>query len=325
MSGGFGYSESRSRSSSKTKDITPEEFTGLRRPFADSLRGFLSAEGGQYPGELVAPITGDELGAIAGIGDTFDRFLASYQPGLEATARGDFLRDVPNNPFLGGAIDFIRRSVNDAFDAESASRRALFSRAGQVIQESSPFSESQSRLEVDRQDRLASQIAGAALPLYEAERQRQFGAADQAKAVLEASRGVLEAKALPRLIADLGVERGQALFTERLNRLLALFGVLDSATFKTGQFAGSKSLSFGMNASGGICWVAEVLFGASDARTHAARRWCAAHPRHWFVRLYRRFGRTWARLLAGPARWAQPLARPLWELLARRGAALAAG
>jgi hypothetical protein len=216
------------------------------------LSEFLAGRGGEYGGELAAPISADELASIARLGAADESFNAAFLPQLEATARGDYLTALPSNPFLGGAIDFIRRSVNDAFDVESAKQRALFSRAGHSIQESSPFSDAASRLEIDRQDRLASQISGAVLPLYESERARQADAANQARTVLENSRSVLEARALPRLIADLGIERGQALFSERLNRLLALFQTLGDVTFRTGQNARSSSTSFGSQMSGNV-------------------------------------------------------------------------
>lgn len=67
------------------------------------------------------------------------------------------------------------------------------------------------------------------------------------------------------------------------------------------------------------CWVADVLFGEWDPRTFAARRWVATHPYHPFVRLYLRFGIAWAEWFRRRPRF-QPLARPIWLLMARAGA-----
>lgn len=239
-------SGSRSQSRSRTRDITPPEFKALRGPFAAGLSGLLATGGGEFGGDLVAPITAAEESRLAQLSTQADDLFSAILPEIQATARGDFLANAPSNPFLRGGIDFITQSVNDAFDQEAASLRTLFSRAGQPIQESSPFSTAQSRLEIDRQDRLTDQIAGLVLPFFESERQRQASAVDQARSALEAQQGVLEAVALPRLIADLGVERGQQLFTERLNRLLGLFGILESATFRPGEKSGSKTAQGGV-------------------------------------------------------------------------------
>lgn len=239
-------SGSHSSSSTRIKDITPEEYKALRAPTAARLAEFLNASGFDYGGPLAAGMTGDEVGSLARLNDTSGRLNPELENLILRTAGGEFLQDVPNNPFLGGAIDFVRRQVEDAFDLESAQNRSLFSRAGHKISQSSPFSDAQSRLEIDRQDRLADQIAGLALPLFEAERARMNEASTRGVELVNSQLANLEANALPRMIADLGVERGQQLFTDRLNRLIQAFSILGDVTSQFMQRSSSKSSSGGV-------------------------------------------------------------------------------
>lgn len=66
-----------------------------------------------------------------------------------------------------------------------------------------------------------------------------------------------------------------------------------------------------------MCWVAVELFGFWSPTTLNARRYANTHD-NWFTRLYRRQGRRWAGWLQRH-RWARPLAKPAWLLMARLG------
>lgn len=67
-------------------------------------------------------------------------------------------------------------------------------------------------------------------------------------------------------------------------------------------------------AAAGACWVAEVLYGADDPRTHLARAWVLEHPENSFVQAYQRHGKAWARWLERNP-WARPFIKPVWDAL----------
>lgn len=74
---------------------------------------------------------------------------------------------------------------------------------------------------------------------------------------------------------------------------------------------GAGIQAIGSIAGGVACWVAEVLYGTSDIRTHLARAWVLEHDTP-FTRLYRVQGKRWARWLAANP-WAKPLVQPVWD------------
>src|SRR3990167_465566 len=77
----------------------------------------------------------------------------------------------------------------------------------------------------------------------------------------------------------------------------------------------------GAPAGGAPCWVAEVLYGVNNQKTHAARLWAATNN-SWFIKLYKKYGRSWAQWLA-VNKWAQPMVKPMWNMMAVRGELLA--
>lgn len=70
---------------------------------------------------------------------------------------------------------------------------------------------------------------------------------------------------------------------------------------------------------GGFCWVADELFGLTDWRTLAARRWCETHDNP-FTRLYREHGQTWAEYVRRYT-IARLVAWPIWRAMAWLGGA----
>ena len=65
------------------------------------------------------------------------------------------------------------------------------------------------------------------------------------------------------------------------------------------------------------CWIAEVLYGVNDPRTHLLRAWlstvyCQTLPGALLVRLYRRLGRPLAALARKHA-FVQQILRPLFD------------
>lgn len=62
------------------------------------------------------------------------------------------------------------------------------------------------------------------------------------------------------------------------------------------------------------CWVAEVLYGVDDPRTHRARAWVLSHPENAFVQAYQKHGKAWARWLERNS-WARPFVQPVWDAM----------
>ena len=65
------------------------------------------------------------------------------------------------------------------------------------------------------------------------------------------------------------------------------------------------------------CWVAEVLYGKNHLKTHHARYYARTNN-NWFIKLYTKYGRTWADLLEKNM-WAAPIVQPIWDWMANRG------
>lgn len=70
---------------------------------------------------------------------------------------------------------------------------------------------------------------------------------------------------------------------------------------------------------GGMCWVAEELYGKTDIKTYMARFY-ANTTDNWFTRLYSEFGKGWAKFLRDNP-FLKPLVRPIWDYMVKRGKA----
>lgn len=248
---GVGGSFSQSSSRSRTKDITPEEFAALRPEIANLFQSFFS--GGQgFSGPFAAPLGAGELSALqavqqgASAGTSPDFGLA--QDALRRTAGGEFLSP-ESNPFLRQTILAAQRPVLEAFDEQELLDRSLFTRAGQQIQESSPFSRARgiaTRGLVNELGDISTRIAGEN---FQAERGRQLAAASGLAQLDQAqfSRQVenLRAQALPRLVEDLGIERGIQEFQRRIDVLSQILALATGASSQFGQFSSGDSMSIG--------------------------------------------------------------------------------
>jgi hypothetical protein len=72
------------------------------------------------------------------------------------------------------------------------------------------------------------------------------------------------------------------------------------------------------NLLGGICWVADVLFGEGSDQAGHARLWARNNGSSPWIRLYARYGEAWAAWLE-PRPWAQRIVAPIWRWMARKG------
>jgi len=79
----------------------------------------------------------------------------------------------------------------------------------------------------------------------------------------------------------------------------------------------------GFNLLGNICWVADVLFGEGSDEAGYARLWASTHDNP-FIRIYARFGESWAKWLK-PRPWVQRIVAPIWRRMARKGKEMADG
>lgn len=234
-------------SESKPKDLTPGEYKKLRSEVAEQL-GFLIPElsgltasqptlgAGLNPYDYVEPISGGEQSIIDRIssealgGTAGTNAAADYNAAL---IRGEYLE--PDPATREAIIAPIRRE----FEETRLGDVGAFTAAGQNIQQSSPFFRARSLA----QEGYANAIANVEAQLREAGRGRQFTAAQNAEAIdatrVQNALARLEAVALPRLVRDLGIERGIQAFNTRVETLLAMLqGILGATTtVATGQKA----------------------------------------------------------------------------------------
>ena len=248
MSGNFGFSKS--KQSSKPVDITPPQYQNLRQHVGNTLQDFMQSGGPSYQGPFVAPITNEELASLDRV-----KLLSQGRSNLsslgrgetERTLRGDYL-DPASNPFLRSTVDAAIRPISQAREEANLADRASFARAGQRLSQSSPFARAYNigeRGYADAIGDVSTKIYGAN---YDAERNRQVGAVAQADALdsAELTRTLegLKAAALPRLIADLGIERGMAEFTRRAQMILDAAGIAVNASTLFGNKSKSNTTQF---------------------------------------------------------------------------------
>lgn len=229
-------SGSATSSSSKPRDIQADEFKNLRPDVASAIRAILSSGGGpQFEGPFAAPIGFAETEELARLNalSQGSPFSAPVQDLLTGTLRGDFL-DPASNPALQQNINTALRLIEQDFSENELLDRALFSRAGQQIQESSPFSRARA-IATQSRENAASDVVGRLIgENFQAERNRQQGAVDQTRALVQQkfdnATANLQAQALPRLIAQLGIDAGRDEFNRRMAMLRDVLGIGAGAT-----------------------------------------------------------------------------------------------
>ena len=244
-------------SSSKAKDLTPEEFTGIRAPIAGELTsGFGQGAGLQAFDPAAASGGGFVAGLTGGQQAGLNQLQALSDPAgsqgafstLQGIAGGNQL-DLANDPVFNQNLDFLGRRFAASFDPKEEANKALFARAGQQAPSSSAFANAQSRISEAKTQGLADLAAQFGGQQLQANRDRQIQASsalntlEQGRA--ERAQANLTAQELPRLIEDLGLERAREEFIRRqqaIQQNLALAGGLASPSI--GQF--SKSAQGGL-------------------------------------------------------------------------------
>lgn len=244
----MGIGGSYQESSSKARDLTPKEFKDLRQPIADLYAGILpnveSFLGGgmQFQGPTGtdldyyrAPMTQGERFALENLGNltqpTESQILSEDL--INRTLRGEYL-EPETNPALMNMLAVTNRAINDAFNQQGLEQRALFSRAGQQLPESSPFAQAAVNLDAERLKAIGQNTAQLVFGVGEAERGRQLTALEQQRtqAGFEFNRQLefLQANALPRLIDELGFDRAFAEYSARINALSQALGLATGTT-----------------------------------------------------------------------------------------------
>lgn len=238
-------------STSQPIDLTPAQFAALRTPFSRELTSMFQTGGGQPEGPLVAPITSQETAGLGALNQNVfgSGGLGAFQDQqLQKTLQGDFLSPA-SNPFLQQTIDLALQPIYKNAQRQELLDRATFTQNGGRIQGSSPF-EKQRLDAIAETDRLATGTAGAiANQNFQQERQRQLEAVGQANARIQSQMQAISALALPRLIQDMGVERGLAEFNNRMNRILQSLQIGANVTQPA---IGTVSASKGSGGQGGI-------------------------------------------------------------------------
>jgi hypothetical protein len=263
-----------SKSSSEPTDVTPQAFKDLQPGFADIIGQLMGLENTgvrKPPKPAYRPVgnTSDPLRNIPQYGGQvgpaqmggnekalLDRLMgiqSGGQGGAPATPSQGYMQDaiagkyVGSNPFLDAAIRSAQRPTMQGLE-ETLSRTlpGRFTQAGQFTQPqgSSAFDRAAAiatRGAADAAGDIATNMSYAG---YEGERGRQQEAAMQLPQLtaqeINSTIQNLQAQALPRMIEELGIERGLEQFQNRMNTMLAIMGI---ASGTTAPVIGQKSSS----------------------------------------------------------------------------------
>lgn len=233
------FGGSKSESTSMPVDMTPRDFRALRTPLASAFRDLLAGDAAtmfnvpKVEGPLVAPLTDAEratLGQLGAEGGTRGNLI-------EKTLAGNFLPGQPGaNPFLEEAIRAAQRPTVQALE-ETLSRTlpGRFTVAGQFVQPqgSSAFDRAAAIATRGAADALSDIATNISFAGYESERNRQQQAISLSQGEVDTMISKLQAQGLPRMIEDLGIERGLQEFQTRMAAMVELLRNLTAATSPT--------------------------------------------------------------------------------------------
>lgn len=228
----FGGGSTSSTSTSTPQNMNP--FTGALQGAVTSLGTSLAGGLPQYQGPLSAPMSGNEssmLGTLMGqTGDATGR--NQY---LSDTMSGKYLPGQPGgNPFLQDAITAAQRTtMNNLTGTLTRDLPGRFTSAGQFNQANNNGQGGSSAF--DMASALATRGAASAMgdiasnmssTAYGQERQNQNAAVGLSQQEVQTSIANLQAQALPRMIQELGIERGMQLFQNNTQGILQLLQTL---------------------------------------------------------------------------------------------------
>lgn len=209
-------------------DTTPDEFEALRRPVSELLEGFATTGGPSFQGDFTASLSDQEQQLLSQIGGFGQQSPLTGQSSdfLSSVIGGEFLGP-DSNPFLSDLIDSLQGRELKNFERVTMPRlRSDFTASGQRIQpeSSSPFDEAAAISSGDLLDRLSGISTQVSAANFEQERQRQQAAVTQAGQLtqqnVDQAIQSLQASALPRLIEQLGLDKGLEEFRRRIDLIL---------------------------------------------------------------------------------------------------------
>jgi hypothetical protein len=233
----FGGSQQKAQSG--PVDATPGDVSALRQNWGATLSSLFS-QGGRpaYDGPLVAGITQPEqdvLGQLQNSG-------MGRQGYLESVIGGQFLPGQGGaNPFLDAAIRSAQRPTLQGLE-ETLGRTlpGRFTQAGQLLNArggtgvgsgggSSAFDRAAAIATRGASDTLGDIATNISSANFEGERNRQQQAVQLGQQEVSSLVQNLQAQGLPRLIEDLGIERGLAEFQSRTQSLLQALQIATGA------------------------------------------------------------------------------------------------
>lgn len=252
MGASYGQSSGSNQSTSAPTDASPAELQGLRGPFADTLKGIFGSGGIGYNGPLVAPMT---AGEGSGVSTMQNQATDPTRLALEQkTMSGGFLPGVGGggNPFLQNAISDAQHTT--LMGLQGALGRTIpsqFAAAGQQLggQGSSAFERAKALQTGESAHALAGIATNMGMQGYENERGRQQGAISLSQNELQGLNTSLQASSLPRMIQDMGVQRGISEFNARVQSLLQALGMIASPVSQVGTASQSTGQTSSMQGS----------------------------------------------------------------------------
>jgi hypothetical protein len=259
MSFNFGKTSSKQQSTSTPMDLIGQQFTDLKGPFADVLKGLLGGGASnplagipEAPGPYSAPVTGTE--------QDFLSTLQGFQgPNGLATAGQDYLKDVISgkyadagtNPFLKSYIEAAQRSTLRGLEETlTRSLPGRFTQAGQFVQpQGSSALDRAAAIATEGVAKSVSDIAtNIGFGAYEQERGRQQQGVQLGQQEVQSVITNLQAQALPRLVEQYGIDQGLTEFRNRLNILMQVLNAVGGVTRPViGNQAQSTGSSSGFN------------------------------------------------------------------------------
>lgn len=243
------FGGSKTTQTSTPLDMTPGEFKDLRDPFASALQQWQGSGGPAYEGPMFSPETmneqllrGDLMGDAAG--------TSGRQQLLSDTMTGKYA-DPASNPFLKAYIEAAQRPTMEAL--ETALGRTLpgrFNLAGHTTapQGSSAFDRAAALATKGAADAMGDIATKIGFGAYEGERTRQQQAIQLSQAEVDTTIKNLQAQSLPRMIQELGIERGMQEFNRRTQALLEVLKLMGGVTAPTiaNQTVGKSETSKGI-------------------------------------------------------------------------------
>ena len=263
------FGSSSSRSSSEPVNVVPKSLRKLRKPFKKGIKKLLRGgkkgrkkasrllksipRFGDSPRDYVAPLSSGEQAALetlqneqtTGLGLSYlsDVISGKFLPGEEgANPYLEATIEAAQRPTLRGLEETLSRALPGRFTSEAGhlvqpKGSSAFDRAAAIATEGVASTLGD----------IASQISFGA---HESERGRQNEAVALSQGQIQGLTTKLQASALPRLVEDMGIERGLAEYQNRVNQLLQVLSITTSTPLvKTGQKSESRSSGsqFGFN------------------------------------------------------------------------------